>query len=57
MMPTVFAGPLSPLRGVDEELLGEGEGTDQRCMCLGRDLCVFVHTRVIICGPKTYSDM
>lgn len=41
---------------MDEELLGEGEGMDQRCMCLGRDSCVFVHTRVTICGPKSYSD-
>lgn len=52
IMPTVFVCQLSSLRGVDEDLFGEGEGMKQCCMFLGRDLCVFVHTHAPICGPQ-----
>lgn len=53
-MPPVFVRQLSSLRGVDEELFWEEEGMEQRCMFLGRDLCVCLFTHMCpFAAPKS----
>lgn len=54
IMPTVFVRQLSFLRGVDEELFWKGEGMEQHCIFLGRDLCVCLVTHMCpFVAPKS----